>query len=558
MSASGAVVNLCAYVLQTSLLLAVGLVLPVLFRLRDPRVRYRYWMTLLAVSLLLPLLVLPIMGRPAQGAASATAYVAGAMTMTVQPGAQPFSPWPWVLGFLTAVAAARFLWILVGLFRLEGMRRSSPVLHPLPPSVQSEVAELRIGTEFRISEEARSPLTFGWRRPVVLLPAGFDTLNSEAQRCIALHELLHVKRGDWPVILVEEFIRSLLWFHPAVWLVLDRIALSREQVVDREVVRLTHERAAYMNTLAAMARHRQSAGAVAYLPFFHRSHLLQRLALLTKEVSMSKLRLGLAVSGSVAVLVFAGVVATRAFPLVGQPGDAPTAESALESSTSPSQSAEPAVYQIGTKGLTEPRLIKRGEFVRPPGAPPKNVETLVVLGLVINERGVPTEIKVLKSDNDLLSAETIKGVSQWRWDPAKLDGKPVSIRWIITVLWGDKAAAHQGSEALKQLSPPVAPIPDEHGVYPMGSIPPPKMLKQVTPDYPPEAKEKGIGGKVVLQVVINERGEPTQAKVLKSDNEIFNAAALAAVSQWRFEPPMFDGLPVKVDWIISIKFMPAP
>lgn len=554
MSASGAVVNLCAYVLQTSSLLAVGLVLPVLFRIRDPRVRYRYWLTLLAVSLLLPMLILPIMGRPAQGAASATAYVAGAMTMAVRPGARPISPWPWVIGLLATVAAVRLLWILAGLVKLEMMRRNSSVLHPLPPSFQSEVAELQVGTEFRISKEIRSPLTFGWNRPVVLLPPAFEGLDPDAQRCIALHELLHVTRGDWPVILVEELIRSLLWFHPAVWLVLDRIALSREQVVDREVVRLTHERTAYMNTLAAMARLRQSAGAAAFLPFFHRSHLLQRLALLTKEVSMSKLRLGLTIAGSLAVLLCAGVVATRAFPILGRPGDVPTAGSALRNSTSPSQSAEPQVYEIGTKGLSEPKLIKKGEFVRPPGAPPKNVETLVVLGLVINEQGVPTELKVLKSDNDPLSAETIKEVSQWRWDPAKLDGRPVSIRWMITVLWGDKAATHQGSDALNQVSPPVAPIPDEGGIYPMGSIEAPKLIKQVNPVYPEEARKKGLKGKVVLEVVINQKGETTQVKVLKSENNIFNTSAKAAVEQWRYEIPRLKGKPVSVRWIITINY----
>ena len=528
MTASGAVVNLCAYVLQSSLLLAVGLVLPVLFSIRDPRVRYRYCTTLLAVSLLLPLLVLPIMGRPAQGAASATAYVAGAMTMTVQPGAQPFSPWPWFLGFLTAVAAARLLWLLVGLFRLEGMRRSSPVLNPLPPSVQSEVAELQIGTEFRISKEARSPLTFGWRRPVVLLPAGFEDLDPEAQRCIALHELLHVKRGDWPVILVEEILRSLLWFHPAVWLVLDRIALSREQVVDREVVRLTHERAAYMNTLAAMARHRQSAGAAATLPFFHRSHLLQRLALLTKEVSMSKLRLGLTVAGSVAILVFAGVVATRAFPILGGHYEGlaakPYAVAVEASRTGDSHNrfkCHVTVTDVATNEVvSEPTLFtSAGEEAKGSTTHPDGREFIV---------------SVLPS----------------------LDGTTVSYHFVAkkgaTVLQEDEGVAKVG------LPPPVAPIHDERGVYPMGSIPPPKLLKQVTPDYPPEAKEKGIGGKVVIQIVINERGEPAQAKVLKSDNEIFNAAALAAVSQWRFEPPMFDGLPVKVDWIISINFTATP
>src|SRR6185295_12338041 len=98
-----------------------------------------------------------------------------------------------------------------------------------------------------------SPVTFGWRRPAVLLPAGFSTLPAEAQRGIVCHELLHVRRRDWLFALWEEGVRSLLWFHPAVWMLLARIALSREQVVDGEVVRLTGSRRAYLQALGAVA-----------------------------------------------------------------------------------------------------------------------------------------------------------------------------------------------------------------------------------------------------------------------------------------------------------------
>ena len=524
MTASGAVVNLCAYVLQTSLFLAVGLLIPILFSIRDPRLRYRYWTALLAVSLLLPLLILPL-GRPAQGGAGATAYVAGAMTMTAQPGVRAFSPWPWVIGLLATVAAVRLLWIFIGLFRLEWMRRSSPVLNPLPPSLQSAVTHLQVGTEFRVSGAVRSPITFGWRRPVVLLPARFEGLNPEAQRCIALHELLHVKRGDWPVILLEELLRSLLWFHPAVWLVLDRIALSREQVVDREVVRLTHERTAYMNTLAAMARLRQSAGAVAFLPFFHRSHLLQRLALLTKEVSMSKLRLGLTVAGSVAVLLFAGIIATRAFPILGGPYEGLGAKPYAVAVTAHKDPDSPKRFYYCEAMITDTAT---GEVVCAPR-----------IGVPAGEKA---SIESTNPDGRIFLLSVL----------IHPDGTTVSYHFVAkngtTVFQDDEGLAKVGT------APPVAPIPDEDGVYPMGSLPMPKAINPVSFPYPPEAKEKGIGGKVAVQIVINERGEATQAKVLRSDNEIFNATALHAASQMLYEPPMLGGHPVKVYWIININF----
>ena len=87
-----------------------------------------------------------------------------------------------------------------------------------------------------------SPETFGWRRPVVLLPAGFEELPIQTQRGILCHELLHVRRRDWLAALFEEGMRALLGFHPGVWMLLARIALSRGQVVDGDAVRLTGSR----------------------------------------------------------------------------------------------------------------------------------------------------------------------------------------------------------------------------------------------------------------------------------------------------------------------------
>ena len=59
-----------------------------------------------------------------------------------------------------------------------------------------------------VTADLTQPVTFGWRRPIVLLPPRFDTLESEARRAVLCHELLHVRRRDWPGIVGEEVIRA--------------------------------------------------------------------------------------------------------------------------------------------------------------------------------------------------------------------------------------------------------------------------------------------------------------------------------------------------------------
>jgi hypothetical protein len=119
------------------------------------------------------------------------------------------------------------------------------------------------------------------------------------------HELLHVRRRDWPGIVCEELIRAAFWFHPAMWWALDQLHLSREQVVDQHVVARTPARRAYMDALLEFADAPDAARPA--IAFLRRRHLSSRLRQLSKEPHMTRLRLVSALA--VLVLVITGTAA---------------------------------------------------------------------------------------------------------------------------------------------------------------------------------------------------------------------------------------------------------
>lgn len=84
-----------------------------------------------------------------------------------------------------------------------------------------------------VSGTVDSPLSFGWWRPVVLLPAalvsGMDPLLLEA---LLAHELAHVRRLDYLANLLQTIVEVLLFFHPCVWWISRRIRLERELLCD--------------------------------------------------------------------------------------------------------------------------------------------------------------------------------------------------------------------------------------------------------------------------------------------------------------------------------------
>jgi len=73
------------------------------------------------------------------------------------------------------------------------------------------------------------------------------------QDAILCHEILHVRRRDWLFTVVEELVRAVFWFHPAIWWLLGEIGLAREQAVDRQVVEVTKSREEYVDALLAIA-----------------------------------------------------------------------------------------------------------------------------------------------------------------------------------------------------------------------------------------------------------------------------------------------------------------
>ncbi len=86
-------------------------------------------------------------------------------------------------------------------------------------------------------------------------------------------------------------------------------------------------------------------------------------------------------------------------------------------------------------------------------------------------------------------------------------------------------------------------------------ITPPRLLKRVEPAYPPAAAAMGLTGRVVLQLVVNEKGRVESADVIQSSSPIFEDAARKAVAQWLFTRPVNrDGQTVACYVTVVIRF----
>ena len=81
----------------------------------------------------------------------------------------------------------------------------------------------------------------------------------------------------------------------------------------------------------------------------------------------------------------------------------------------------------------------------------------------------------------------------------------------------------------------------------------PRLIKEVKPVYPPEAKQAGVEGSILLAVTVGTDGKVGEVTVQKSVPEL-DAAAVDAVRQWEFEPGKRDGIAVSVVVDVEITF----
>src|SRR5688572_5356874 len=233
-------------------------------------------------------------------------------TATGQAQLVPDVPWTTVGVFiLIAGVAARAIWLAIGFFRLGRLtRRAVPI-----ESAEYATVQEQLGTSATISEVDRlaQPVTFGFRRPTVLLPDALAVAPFPLRRAVVTHELFHVRRGDWLSLLSEEAVRTVLWFHPAIHWLTSGIQLAREEMVDELTVRTTGDRRAYMQALLAFA----DTGGLRVAPAFaHRRQLSHRILSVSKERGMSAPRIVTSVAALVVGISASIWYASSAFPIL--------------------------------------------------------------------------------------------------------------------------------------------------------------------------------------------------------------------------------------------------
>jgi HEAT repeat protein len=169
------------------------------------------------------------------------------------------------------------------------------------------------------------PMTWGWRKPVILLPASFGKWDRERRAMTIYHELAHIRRADWLTQTLAQLVGAVYWFHPLVWLALGRMRIEADRACDDLVLRGGVKPSGYAGHLVQVAREFRADGLRPWvaLAMAHPSSLNHRVQyVLDERVVRAGIgrRRGLALALGMALIV----LAIPSIEAVGQTEAAPT------------------------------------------------------------------------------------------------------------------------------------------------------------------------------------------------------------------------------------------
>lgn len=444
----------------------------------------------------------------------------------------------WIAG-----TALFLLPVAMGLWQVRRLRRSALPWRQGQPVVERLALDAGIHrrVEVLLHGALPGPMTCGVAHPAIVLPQDAENWEAEDLNRAMVHELEHVRRGDWASHCLARAVCAVYWFHPLVWIAWRRFALEAERACDDAVLGRS-EATAYADQLVGLAQRLSIVAKSPLLAMAKRSDLAARVG----AVLDSRQRRGRAGTFPVALAcTAAAVLALTMSPIgiVAAPQSAGT---------------DATVRPVGQISVSTMLVVTNVTVSDRNG---KSIEGLGANDFVVTEDGVPQTISIFEFQNAAAPQGPQNPISSYYTvgyytSNPKADGK---FRKIEIACQADTMAKldYRAGYYTRLFD-----APDIGGAGRRGSvarsigagITPPVLIYQRVPEYSPEARKAKYQGTVRLDVEVDASGQVANVKVVRSLGLGADEKAIEAVRQWRFKPGMKDGEPVTVQMEVVVNF----
>ena len=389
------------------------------------------------------------------------------------------------------------------------------------------------------------PVTWGFARPKVLLPSAASEWTEDRMRVVLLHEIAHIRRGDWMTQMAAECLKAAYWFNPLVWVISRRLRQESEHACDDAVLNEGvdgQEYAVHLLTLARSICRERLPFSGFPAPAMARPSSLERrfTAMLNDRVNRTPL------TRSTRAVTTMGVLAITL--LVAGFGVAQTFATFSGTALDPTNRLLPGVtvfltnVQSQAKYQVQTDRTGRFEFV---GLPPGDYAWETGLAGFATLKG---ELTVSGRDvqQDLaLQVGSLEETITVRSGPSGDSSSTMPERLSEAVRRLESLRVRlENTRECSNSSDPIG-----------GQIKAPAHAVRVNPRYPENLSAANIGGVVVLSAVIGTDGNVRDVTVLRAPHPDLAAAAVDALQQWQFTATLLNCEPVEVNITVTANFV---
>jgi bla regulator protein blaR1 len=440
---------------QSTLFAVVAAILTLALRKNQARVRYYIWLAaslkfLVPCSLLIGLgghlARLPFWVNAQTGMYSTVRNLAQPFTFVVTPGA--------VTGVFLFPLLAGTIWfcgfvVVLGLWSLRWRQVASVMREAIAVTQGREVDTLRHmertegalrPTTFLLSRDSLEPGIFGIFRPVLLWPEAIsEQLPDKHLRAILTHEISHLRRRDNLAAAIHMAVEAIFWFHPLVWWLGTRLLEERERACDEAVLQKGHSPQIYAESILKTCSF-CIGSPLTCISGVTGGDLKLRIIRIMTPGSVEKLsrrrRLLLAGVGIAAVVAPVIFGLLNAPPLSAQsphePDGQQQARDTVIHNRFTSFATSEQTYRVGGE-VSAPKLIFAPDPVYSEEARRAKYQGVCVVALIVDARGKPQRIQVVRHLGMGLDKKAIEAVKQYRFTPGMLHGKPVAVQVNIEI-----------------------------------------------------------------------------------------------------------------------------
>jgi bla regulator protein blaR1 len=316
----------------------------------------------------------------------------------------------WLVAAWAACALALSLRMMLGLtwVGLAAQRCRTDVVWQARLSALAVRMDIGRAVRLRVVAGLASPITAGWWRPVVLVPASLlSGMPPDLLEALLAHELGHVKRFDYLVNLGQNVVEILLFYHPAVWWISGRIRAEREQIADALAAQALGEPRRLARALSELERVQFSAAGLAQAA--NGGDLMARIRRLVRPD-----RQALNWKAAIPVLGLAAACAVAYANAATLPKTAPV--------------------HTYTRALADFRSCAKPEW--PHADLEAEHQGTVTLRYLVTTEGLPAQSEVLRSSgHPALDEAARSGIAKCHFKPATQDGQPVEGWMKMQYVW---------------------------------------------------------------------------------------------------------------------------